>query len=75
MTETEMERPKEIERCPFCDKKAVQLKMQNLKHITKSENKLTEGKYWVYECQDCGMGFTSTESDTISEKTWKHKHL
>lgn len=66
-------KPKEIKTCPFCEENTVTLQQKKMKHI--HNGKLTEGNYWVYQCLTCQEEFTSTESDTISQKTWKHKTL
>lgn len=70
-----METPKEIKICPFCEKETVNMIIKDFKHITRKTNKITQGKFWVYKCESCSEEFTSTESDTISQKTWKHKYL
>ena len=31
------------------------------------------GILWYYKCPQCGEQFTTTESDTLSQKTWKTK--
>lgn len=66
-------KPKEIKTCPFCQQETVTLQTRKMKHI--HNNKLTEGINYVYLCSSCKEEFTSTESDTISQKTWKHKTL
>lgn len=49
-----MEKPKQINDCPFCDSNKVDLLFD---------------KYWYYKCSKCNEEFTTTESDTISIET------
>ena len=70
-----MQTPKQIIRCPFCGQDKIELKVEDFKHISKFKSRITKGKFWIYRCANCKEGFTSTESDTISYKTWKHKYL
>ena len=38
-------------------------------HITRNgKPHIYKGDWWVYKCQECGEGFTTTESDDISLK-------
>ena len=69
-----MKTPKESKMtCPFgCDAK-VKLVTEHRKFISKGN--LHYGDFWVYKCEKCEEGFTTTESDTISMKNLKVKRL
>ena len=70
-----MEKPKEIKKCPFCEGGSIQLATRKMKHIPKDKNYILEGDWWVYKCDACGEGFTTTESDTISQLNLKQRKL
>ena len=70
-----MDKPKEIKKCPFCEKENVQLAIRKMKHIPKNKNVILEGGWWVYKCDTCGEGFTTTDSDTISQLNLKQRKL
>lgn len=70
-----MEKPKEITECPFCEEGTIQLVTRKMNHIPKDKNYILEGDWWVYKCDDCGEGFTTTESDTISQLNLKQRKL
>lgn len=63
-------KPKEIKKCPLCGGK-INLVKEKRKHIPAHGNFIIDGLWWVYKCEKCGEGFTSTESDEISLKQCK----
>ena len=71
----EEEKPKEISQCPFCGEHTITLVKDKRRHISKNSSGMLEGWWWVYKCDSCKEGFTSTESDTISLKNFKHRKL
>ena len=72
-----MEKPKMLinKNCPFCDKGEVYLTIEKFKHIPKDKPYSLEGDWYIYKCTECKEGFTTTESDTISQKNLKQKKL
>jgi hypothetical protein len=51
------------------------LTIEKFKHIPKDKPYILEGDWYVYKCTECKEGFTTTESDTISQKNLKQKKL
>lgn len=70
-----MHTPKEITLCPFCDEGTVRLTVKKIRHIPKGGDSILEGDWWVYRCDNCWEGFTTTESDTISQNNLKQRKL
>ena len=68
-----MKKPKEIKKCPFCEKKKVELIIEKIKHIVKTKNYIIDSNWWKYHCKNCGEKFTSTQSDEISMKYLQRK--
>ncbi len=62
-------------KCPMCENGELYLDIKKFKHITKNGNKSLEGDWYVYVCNTCDECFTTTESDTISQKNLKQKKL
>jgi hypothetical protein len=58
---------------PCCKNKKAILHTEKRKHIV--ENNSYEGEFFVYKCEGCGLGWTTTESDTKSLATFKQKKL
>lgn len=68
--------PKEILDCPFCDgESTIYLATKKYTYIPKDKNYCLHGDWWIYMCRKCGEGFTSTESDTISQNNLKQRKL
>lgn len=61
-------------KCPCCNDKLI-LTVEKRKHIPKGKNYLLEGDWYVYRCDNCGEGWTTTESDEISMKNLKQRKL
>jgi hypothetical protein len=51
----------------------AKLHTEKRKHIVKSN--VYEGDFYVYKCEMCGTGYTTTESDTLSLNNLKQKKL
>ncbi len=60
-----------IIKSPCCEKKNAKLYTENRKQIVK-EN-IYEGAFYIYKCEGCGLGWTTTESDTKSIENLKQK--
>lgn len=62
-----------IKDCPFgCDGK-IELTQEFQKFTAKGN--IYEGKRWLYKCNKCNKGFTTTESDSISIENLKVRKL
>lgn len=59
--------------CPFCNaKNSIVITRPFRSFLVKSKSVLVKGKQYVYKCDICGEGFTTTLSDDISFKNFKH---
>lgn len=64
------EKPSPVERCPICEyDQGIEASQRTFTHATMKGVK--KGKWWNYECPNCGITFTTTESDEISLKQFK----
>jgi uncharacterized protein with PIN domain len=63
--------PQSFNSCPFCDNAIVLLKIENMTHAVPPY--IWEGQWYVYRCESCGEGFTTSKSDTLSLATLKLK--
>lgn len=63
-----MEKPTEIIKgCPACkNDDLLELQNEQISFKTSNGNRYV-GYMWVYKCKCCDEGFTTTESDTISQ--------
>lgn len=65
LVETKLARPEKSEiPCPICEQ-SMPLDVKKTEAFTK-EGELIFCDQWVYQCQSCRIGFTTTESDQIS---------
>jgi hypothetical protein len=62
-----------IKECPFGCGGEIELKQDYQKFSAKGN--VYEGKRWIYKCNKCNEGFTTTESDTISMEHLKVRKL
>lgn len=58
---------------PCCYERNAKLHTENRKQIVKGN--IYEGSFYVYKCDYCGLGWTTTESDTKSLENLKQKKL
>jgi len=59
--------------CPFCEaKNSIVITSPFRSFLVKSKGMLVKGKQYVYKCDICGEGFTTTLSDNISFKNFKY---
>jgi rubrerythrin len=62
-----------IIKSPCCENRNAKLFTEKRKHIIKQN--VYEGSFYVYKCDECGLGWTTTESDTVSLNNLKPKKL
>lgn len=60
--------------CP-CGKGKLILTVEKRKHIPKGKNYSLEGDWYIYRCDKCGEGWTTTDSDERSMKNLKQRKL
>ena len=59
--------------CPFCEaKNSIIITHPFRSFLVKSKGVVAKGNQYVYKCENCGEGFTTTLSDDISIKDFKH---
>lgn len=61
--------------CPFCEaKNSIEITTPYRSYLVKSRSVVLKGNQYVYKCEECGEGFTTTLSDDLSFKNFKqHK--
>lgn len=57
--------------CPFCGHKKIKVTTPFRTYVVKSKGIVTKGNQYVYKCEKCDEGFTSTLSDTLSFENFK----
>ena len=62
-----------IKDCPFGCGGKIELTQDHQKFSAKGN--VYQGKRWLYKCNKCEKGFTTTESDTISMEHLKVRKL
>lgn len=64
---------KKFKVCPFCQaKNSIVITRPFRSFLVKSKGVLVKGNQYVYKCDICQEGFTTTISDDISFKNFKH---
>lgn len=58
---------------PCCNGFKCRLEIENRKQVV--NNNIMEGRFYFYQCQNCGEKWTTTKSDTLSLLNFKHKKL
>jgi hypothetical protein len=60
--------------CP-CGNGVCKLITEKKKHIPHNKNHILEGDWFIYKCDVCGEGWTTTKSDEESIKNLKQRKL